>query len=131
MVKADLPEPEIEDIDTDEDTDMETITLKRDNDRDLRFKGELVASVASSPNNAAGSNWSRQTGRWSELRLYKTASGKFVAGQVGRTQWQGEHDRYSAEVCDTEADIIAFFGTGWLAKDLYAEAGIECVEYIN
>lgn len=126
-----LPEePAAEDIDTDKETDMEEITVARDNDRDLRFKGEKIAWASSSPNNAH-SNYSRNTGRWTELNLYKTAGGKFVCEQIGRTQWQGEHDRRSALVCDTTDEVMNFFGAGWLAKELYEEAGIECVETIE
>jgi hypothetical protein len=109
---------------------MTKFTIERDNDRDLNFTGEIIGSASSSPNNAS-SNYSRETGRWSELNLYKTAGGKFVAQSIGRTQWQGEHDRYSAMVCNTEAEVVDFFGTGWLAKELYDDAGITAVEEIE
>lgn len=122
--------PAAEAIDTDKETAMEEFTVSRDNDRDLRFNGEKIAWASSSPNNAH-SNYSRSTGRWTELRLYKTAGGKFVCESIGRTQWQGEHDRRSAKVCETVEEVIGFFGSGWLAKELYEEAGIECVEEIK
>lgn len=119
-----LPAVKTEDIDLDEeDIDMETITLENDNAPDVRFTGEEVASSSSSANNAS-SYYSGSTGRWTVLKLYKTKGGKFIAQSIGRTQWQGEHDRYKVAVCETEADVIAFFGHGWLAKSLYEEAGI-------
>lgn len=111
------------DIDIDEDADMETITLNNDNAPDLCFTGELVASASSSANNASG-YYSGSVGRWTELKLYKTASGKFIAQSIGHTQWQGEHTRYKSVVCADEAAVIAFFGHGWLAKALYEDAGI-------
>ena len=37
----------------------------------------------------------------------------------------------SGAACDTEAEVIEFFGTRWLAKELYAKAGIEAVEIID
>lgn len=110
-------------IDTDEDSDMETFTLSIDNAPDLRFTGELIAENSSSANNAR-SDYSGSTGRWTELALYRTIGGRYICHQIGRTQWQGEHDRYSGKVCETEAEVIAFFGHGWVAKGLYEEAGI-------
>lgn len=118
---------EVDDIDLDEGIDMETFTLLNDNEPNVRFTGELVARTASSCDNAAGSNQSGQTGRWTELLLYKTVGGKYICQQIGHTQWQNERTRYKTEVCDSIEQVIAFFGHRWLAKDLYAEAGIEDV----
>lgn len=118
---------QVTDIDVDEDEDddtMETITLEIDNAPNIRFTGELVARVASSDNQAMGSRYSGQTGRWTELALYKTKGGKFICHQVGRTRWQGERDRFSGKVCETLDEVKEFFGHRWLAKELYAEAGI-------
>lgn len=100
---------------------MEQFTICRDNERDLRFTGEMIASVDSK---------GKSNGRWTVLKLYKTESGKYVAEQIGRTNWDGEHDRFSATVCETENDVIEALGTGWLAKELYEQAGIECIENI-
>jgi hypothetical protein len=72
-----------------------------------------------------GSSYSGSTGRWTELRLYKTKSGKYICSCVGRTRWQGEHDRFSGSVCDSIDEVISFFGNGWLAKELYEEAKID------
>ena len=118
---------QITDIDVDEDSDMETFILEIDNAPSVRFTGELVASAASSDNQAMGSSYSGQTGRWTELALYKTKGGKFVCHQVGRTRWQGERDRFSGEVCETIAEVKEFFGHRWLAKELYADASIDDV----
>lgn len=109
---------------------MTKYRVERDGDKDLSFTGELIAESSSSPETAR-SDYSGATGRWSELRLYRTKGGKFVCEQIGRTQWQGEHDRYSGAVCDDEAGVQEFFGHGWLAKELYEEAEIEAVEIIE
>jgi len=116
----------------DEDTEMtnDMITLPRDKGLDLRFSGELIAEASSSANNAS-SQYSGQTGRWTTLRLYRTAGGKFVCQSIGHTIWEGEHNRYSAAVCATDGEVIEFFGTGWLAKSLYGDAGIEAVETVE
>ncbi|MDA0790259.1 MAG: hypothetical protein O2780_12480 [Proteobacteria bacterium] len=118
------------DIDIDEDIDMKTITLTIDNAPNIRFTGEKVAHASTHPDQAMGSSWSGETGRWTVLDLYRTTSGKYVCHQIGRTQWQGEQDRYSGKVCDTEAEIIEFFGHRWLAKELYESAGFEDVQEV-
>lgn len=125
-----LPEKQYQDADEDTEMTDDMITLPRDKALDLRFSGELVAEASSSANNAS-SYYSGQTGRSTTLRLYRTAGGKFACQSIGHTMWQGEHDRYSAAVCETEAEVIAFFGAGWLAKELYSAAGIEAVETVE
>ena len=113
-------------IDTDKegDTDMEKFTVQRDNEPNIIFCGELIASASTSDNNACG-NYSGDVGRWTVLKLYRTASGKYICSRIGRTRWQGEHDRYSGAVCENVQEVIDFFGHRWLAKELYDEAGIE------
>lgn len=122
---------ETQDIDVSERGDMETITLELDNEPDIRFTGECIAKVASSDNNASGSSFSGQAGRWTELTLYKTKGGKYVCHQIGRTRWQGERDRYSGKVCDSLDAVVAFFGHRWLAKELYDTAGIDASKPID
>jgi len=104
---------------------MKQIIVQRDGESNIKFTGECIANAESSDNNASGSSYSGSTGRWTELYLYKTAKGKFVCSSIGRTRWQGEHDRYSAAVCTTTDEVIEFFGHGWLAKELYSEAKID------
>lgn len=113
------------DIDVDEDSDMETYTLEINNAPNIRFTGELVASVASTDDRAMGSRFSGQTGRWTVLALYKTKGGKYVCHRIDRTRWQGERDRFSGKVCETLDEVKEFFGYNWLAKELYSEAGID------
>lgn len=109
----------------------ELFEVYRDNKPALEFYGECIASVSSSDDKAMGSMWSGETGRWTELALYKTTSGKYVCEQIGRTRWQGERDRFSAEVCDTLDQVRAFFGHRWLAKELYEDAGIKDVQTVD
>ncbi|MGK2953301.1 MAG: hypothetical protein ACSLEZ_13070 [Thiobacillus sp.] len=109
---------------------MKEHTINRDNDRDLVFTGELVASASSSANNAS-SSYSGSVGRWTELRLYRTKGGKYVCQSIGRTQHQGEHNRHTAAVCETDEAVCEFFGSSWLAKELYENAGIDCAERVD
>lgn len=104
---------------------MEKITVERDDDRNITFTGELIASASSSDDRAMGSSYSGSTGRWQVLKLYKSKSGKFIAQRINRTRWQGERDTYEAAVCSSNEEIIEFFGSGWLAKELFDEAGID------
>jgi hypothetical protein len=109
--------------DKDKDKDKERMKMKKinlfiDNQSNLRFTGTLINSVDSKDD-------TKHSGRWTELDLYKTKSGKYVCHQIGKTIWEGEHDRYEGKVCENEKEIIDFFGQGWLAKELYEVAGID------
>lgn len=104
---------------------MDTITIERDNDRDIRFIGVKIGFASSQRDQNAGPE------RWTELTLYRTAGGKLIARQVGRTQWDGEQDRNQVVVCDDNDAVIEFFGAGWLAKEIYDCAGIEYIEDVE
>ena len=111
-------------------TMTETVFIsERDNAPDLKFKGVHIASAASSSNNAS-SAYSGSPGRWTTLGLYRTRGGKYVSVRVSHTVWSGETDRHEARVCETEADVVEFFGHGWLAKKLYEAAGIDATEAV-
>ncbi len=99
--------------------------LRVDNAADVKFIGELLGFVCSSSNNAAGSRYSGEVGRWTELNLYKTSGCNFVCYRVEHTQWQGERNKYTCHICKDMSGVYEFFGHDWLAKDLYDEAGIE------
>jgi hypothetical protein len=103
---------------------MKIKILKIDNAPDVRFTGELVASAADSDNEAMGSSYSGESGRWTEMTLYKTERGKFVCHQIKRTRWFRERTLFSGKVCETPEDVKEFFGHRWLAKELYCDAGI-------
>lgn len=118
-----------EDIDMTDDADNRHI-VERDNEPNLRFTGERIAFASSSENNAH-SNYSGKSGRWTELALYKTGGGKYICEQIGHTIYQGENTRYSGSVCETEAEVIEFFGHGWLAKDLYEDAEIDAAQDVE
>lgn len=123
-----LPTADVEELTETEDTDMtdlEVIEINRDNAPDLKFTGVQIASASSK--DPYGSN----NGRWTVLRLYRTKGGKFIAQSIGCTQWQGEKDRYAAEVCSNHAEVIKFFGHGRLAKEIYAEADIADIQEVD
>ena len=118
--------PEIE---QDEDDDFEfmreikpfrlyqIVTNDRNNPGpDLAFNGTIVAQVSS---------WMRDAPRWSELRLYKTEGGGWVCHSIGHTIDTEEEPIVRAEACKNEAEIKAFFGMRYLAKELYDRAGFD------
>lgn len=131
-VEALLPPIEVEEIIEEGELmeGMEQITLSNPGAPDVRFVGKLVAQVSSSPDQAS-SYYSGSNGRYTILRLFRSRGGKLIAEQTGRTQWQGERDRIKVAVCDDEKAVIEFFGHGWLAKDLYEEAGISDVTDVD
>lgn len=115
----------ITDIDVDEDSSMKTFILEVDNAPNIRFTGELVASASSSDDRAVGRSYSGQTGRWTELALYRTKGEKLICHQIEHTRWSGERDRFSGKVCTTPVEVKEFFGHHWLAKELYTESNID------
>ena len=120
-----LPVPDDEEkIGKNDDENLDWFTIERDDGPAYKFRGEKIGYARSS-NNTAHPDYSGSTGHSEKLVLYKTQSGKYVCEKVGYSQWQGQHTRYAASVCDTVLDVGHFFGYGWLAKDLYANAKIE------
>ena len=99
-------------------SEMQLFTLENDNVPDVKFNGKRLAFVSSK-------DPYRNANRWTELRLYKTAGGKFVCQIAGLTRWQGERNRYLTQVCETEKEVIEFFKFTRLAKELYEEANID------
>lgn len=100
--------------------DIEEYLIERDNTVDLKFKGKVLGFASSRDAYQDG-------GRWFELTLYQTVGGKYICQKEDVTCWQGERNRYFAEVVETLDEVKEFFGNGWVSKELYAEAGIENV----
>ena len=116
---ANFPTAGTDDTLFDKDSEMKSYTIENDGAPNIKISGECLA-FASSKDPYGGHN-----GRWTELRLYRTAGGKFVCQSAGLTQWQGEVNRYAAQVCETEKEVIEFFEFTRLAKEIYADAGIK------
>lgn len=86
---------------------MERIELKRTDKRPLAFTGELLFEESTSPDRAS-SRYSGITGRWSELRVYRTDKGQYVVHLIRYTAWEGERDIYEAEVLDTPEAVVSW-----------------------
>lgn len=102
---------------------MEEFTLKRDYESELRFTGEEVAR--------ASSHSHRNNTRWTVLRLFRTKGGKYVCQSIGHTLYENEEDRYAAVVAEDPEAVVAHYGHGRLAKELYDLAGIEDVQDVE
>jgi hypothetical protein len=109
---------------------VETYTVQRDMDKDLKFTGKEIASVASTSDQTKGHWYSGYISEWTELSLHQTQAGAFVYGRMTHILLDGERDAHEAAVCNSLDAVIAFFGTDWLAKKLYEQAEIEAVENI-
>jgi len=106
--------------------------VTRDDKADLKFRGTLLASIASS---------AAPRGRWREFRVYKTVAGNYVYSDIGRSVLDGERDKFRAEVVNLnvthyvpmtwQEQAINFFGFDPLAKDLYRKLGVEFEEKIG
>lgn len=73
--------------------------VQRNDNVALVFTGVLLAEVSSHEPTGPRSQ------RWSETRIYRTLSGKYVAERVGRTVMRNEHDRRLVQVHDDPAMI--------------------------
>lgn len=82
---------------------MKTLRIQRDGDLDLQFRGELIGS---------GLTWRHQNTRGTDIRIWRTESGRYVVGSHRWSQWQGESSRFDAAVCDDGAAVLA-----WLRAD--------------
>lgn len=104
--------------------EVKEFIVERDNDVDLKFKGQRLAVATSK-------EAYNDRGRWFNLTLYQTIGGKYICQKEDVTCWQGERNRNQAIVCETIDEVKAFFGNGWVSKEIYEIAGIENFETIE
>lgn len=86
---------------------MQKHTIKRDGLPPIAFTGEQIASA----DNRITDNGNRAN-RWTEVAIYKTKGGNYVARVSRFTCWQGESDRHEAEAEETAEKIL-----NWLRDD--------------
>jgi len=67
----------------------EKVVLTRTGRRPLAFNGQKIASATT---------WDHNATRWTKVQIFETDTGKVVVGIGFVTCWQGEEDRYTAEV---------------------------------
>lgn len=103
--------------------DNKQYVVSRDNHRDLRFEGRVIAQTSTKTCNGPRQNC------FHRLTVFKTKLGKYVCQNEYVTYWQGEDGASEAAVCRTVQDVIAFFGFSDAAKELYREAGFDIAQY--
>ena len=117
--------------------EVKVYRVKRDGEKDLKFSGELIAEASDHSHQGSRQN------RWTEMRLYKTTSGKFVLVEEHITCWQGESNTITALVLESEEAVVDAIEMGHeemgfeeggrisdVAKELLEDAGIEFVEEV-
>ncbi|MNR71465.1 hypothetical protein D3C71_20910 [compost metagenome] len=97
------------------------IVVRRDNQPDLRFRGEKLAAVATS----------LLRGRQVRMHVFRSSGGKFVAVQEGLSLWPTEEPRIKVEVYDELAQVVSLFGYSDAAKQLYARLGLKTEEVLS
>lgn len=70
--------------------------LQRTGDPDLVFDGDVLVDLST-----------REPGqtRWTEYRIYKTVSGRWVTEMLGRSAMYDEHDIRKVTVCSTPVEV--------------------------
>lgn len=76
---------------------MPYFEVRRDNDRDLGFRGELLGEASS---------FEPGRDRWFELRIYRTETGVYVVEGVGRSVREGDYDKCWALMSTTPSEMI-------------------------
>lgn len=103
--------------------------LKRDGQRDMAVSGRMIAEASS---------FREGSMKWTELRLYRTDTGKYVIARdrLTKLQSRGEKNVHEAAVCPTAEDVLEWLEKsgsvadqpkrlGPLGKDLLEKAAAE------
>lgn len=75
---------------------MQSFTIQRHNDVPLEFEGELLAAVTSERQGST---------RWTEIRLYKSSTNRYVVETIGMSKVPGDDIRRNVRVVDNAQDI--------------------------
>jgi EXLDI family protein len=73
--------------------------IRRDGERALAFSGRIIGSADDKDHNST---------RWTNVTIYRTASGRVVVEVEDRTQWQGESDHVRADSFGTATGAISY-----------------------
>jgi hypothetical protein len=76
---------------------MTAFRIERSGALDLEFNGELLADVSSRLDNQP---------RWTEVRIYKTSSGKYVTETLGLSEYRGERERRDVQIVDNVPGLV-------------------------
>lgn len=96
---------------------MEHFRLRRHGQPDLEFDGDILADVSSKDDEP-------DKIRWTEIRIYRSKSGKYIAEVVGKSRQEDERDRMKVTVLNDPAQfgqVLMVAGHNYLT-DLALEA---------
>lgn len=77
---------------------MQTFQVRRHGKPDAIFTGELLAETTSK-------NDEENKKQWTEVRIYRIETGKYITEIVGRSLIQGHRDRITFNVVENAADV--------------------------
>jgi hypothetical protein len=82
---------------------MQKVIIKRDGLPPISFTGELLAKADNRVNRDGN-----RANRWTEIEIYRTKGGRFIASIRRITCWQGESDHATAGAFATASEVIEF-----------------------
>jgi len=98
---------------------MDKHIIKRDGLPPIAFTGEEIASASNHSHQGSAQN------RWTEVSIYRTKGGRFIAKVSRITCWQGESDQTTATSCATAEGVIEWLKEG---QDELGSVSQEAVE---
>lgn len=103
---------------------MNAISISRTGMPPIRFTGEIIGEGTTRHHNST---------RWTNVRIYATKGGKFVAEVQRRTQWQGERDTTNGNSFSTAAECIEWLAgeTGTNGVGVASQEAIEAAAKVN
>lgn len=89
----------------------------------LAFKGALLGDATGEDFATASTGRGGEGKRWTDIALYRTENGRYVAHTIGRSTIPGEKDIEDAEAFDTLADALNWFYPGRIRAMLESRIG--------
>lgn len=140
------------------DAPAQQFKLRNTSGKDVRFTGWKLAEVDNFNPDAVDKGYVTGSKRWKERAVYQTEGGKIVCHKLGRSNVDGEVDRGEVYVVKPQREapapgtartleqlreddkfspltadeqVLEFFGSEPMCKDLFDALGIEDVETID
>lgn len=95
-------------------------TIERHADVPLEFEGELLANLSTRESDT-------QT-HWTEMRVFKTTSGKYVTETVGCTTVRGQHPLIKVDVCEDAQEVRVALTRTENGRKYLTDLALEAIE---
>jgi len=99
---------------------MKTYIIDQTDAPAVEFTGERIAFVSSEEGTRA-----RNSGRWTELAVYKTNTRKYVLVISGKSRRPGERDLNQIHVERDLKDLLPYLFDNLLSKSLIDQLGVQ------